>query len=130
MSKSKLAAPPGVVGPSFVRNDDRGTFVEVVNEGPWETVIYGSMKKGKTMGEHYHRENRAFFYLMTGRAEVRIKHLVDGTESTVFLEARQGLTFLPFELHTINYLKDSDFMLLKSYRFHDSKPDIFTTETP
>lgn len=113
------------VGPTFIRNDNRGKFIEVVNEGPWETVIVGSMKKGKIMGEHYHRECRAYFFLTSGKAGVKIRHLVDQTTDDVELSAEQGIYFLPFEIHNIEYLEDSDFLLLKSYRYNDSRPDIF-----
>jgi quercetin dioxygenase-like cupin family protein len=116
---------PTPVEPSFVRKDDRGHFIEIVNEGPWETIIHGSMKKGKTMGNHYHRECRAFFYLISGKAEVRIRHLIDNTFDTVSLKAGQGICFLPFEVHKVYYLEDSDFILLKSYRYRDDAPDIF-----
>jgi quercetin dioxygenase-like cupin family protein len=122
---SPFAVKPTVVRPSFVRRDDRGLFVEIVNEGPWETVIQGTMKRRKKMGNHYHRENKAFFYLTRGRARVRIKHIVDGTEDSVVLHAGEGIYFLPFEIHTITYLEDSDFLLLKSYRYNEKKPDIF-----
>ena len=62
----KNGRKPVAVKPSFVRADERGLFVEVVNEGPWETVVHGSMKKGSEMGQHYHRECRAFFILSAG----------------------------------------------------------------
>jgi hypothetical protein len=41
------------------------------------------------------------------------------------LEANQGLYFLPFETHAVSYLSDSDFILLKSYRYREDRPDIF-----
>lgn len=125
MVQELLIKKPSAVDPTFVRHDDRGTFVEIVNEGPWETVIQGSMKKGKEMGHHYHRESRAFFYLIAGKAEVKVKHLLDKSTDNIILETGQGIYFLPFELHTIYYLEDSDFILLKSYRYEEDAPDIF-----
>ena len=113
------------VAPSYVREDPRGLFVEIVNEGPWETVIHGAMKRGAEMGNHYHRECRAFFYLVTGKAEVVVRHLVDNTTRHVPLAARQGMYFLPFQTHVIRYLEDSDFIFLKSYRYRDDEPDIY-----
>jgi mannose-6-phosphate isomerase-like protein (cupin superfamily) len=83
------------------------------------------MKKDKTMGNHYHRECRAFFYLISGKTEIRIKHLIDNTSDTVSLKAGQGIYFLPFEVHKVHYLEDSNFILLKSYRYRDDAPDIF-----
>ena len=128
MDKSSFVVEPSVIDPSFVRTDDRGLFVEIVNEGPWETIIHGSIKAGKVMGNHYHRENRAFFFLTRGKALVKIEHLVDGSSSSLELDGGKGVYFLPFEIHTIEYLEDSDFILMKSYRYSQDNPDIFPGE--
>jgi hypothetical protein len=50
---------------------------------------------------------------------------VDGTSDEIVLGSGEGIYFLPFEIHTITYLEDSDFILLKSYRYNAQKPDIF-----
>ncbi len=113
------------VAPSFVRNDERGLFVEIVNEGPWETIIHGSMKTSAEMGNHYHRECRAYFYLMSGRAQIMVRHLIDNSVDEVELHAGQGVYLLPFQTHLIRYLEDSDFILLKSYRYRNDNPDMF-----
>jgi mannose-6-phosphate isomerase-like protein (cupin superfamily) len=127
-NKSQLVTKPAAVKPSFSRKDDRGLFVEIVTEGPWETVIHGTMKSQKKMGNHYHRENKAFFFLTRGRAQVTVKHIVDGTSDEIVLGPGEGIYFLPFEIHTITYLEDSDFILLKSYRYNSQKPDIFIND--
>ncbi len=111
--------------PTFIRKDERGLFVEVLNEGPWETIIHGSMKCGAEMGPHYHRECRAYFYLINGSARVQVRHLIDDSTEDVALGPQQGIYFLPFETHLIRYLENSDFLLLKSFRYSDDDPDIF-----
>jgi len=111
--------------PTFIRRDERGLFVEVVNEGPWETVIHGSMRKGAHLGNHYHRECRAFFYLLSGRAEVKIRLIFNEESVTTELGCMEGVVLRPYETHMIRFLEDSDFLLLKSYRYRDEEPDIF-----
>ena len=113
------------VGPTYAREDRRGLFVEIVNEGPWETVIHGSMRRDAQMGNHYHRECRAFFYLVSGRAQIKVRHLVNDSTEVLEIGPRQGVMFRPFETHVIRYLEDSDFIFLKSYRYRDDEPDIF-----
>ncbi|MCA1962088.1 MAG: hypothetical protein LDL33_15000 [Desulfomonile sp.] len=113
------------VAPTFVRKDERGLFVEIVNEGPWETIIHGSMAKNAEMGNHYHRECRAYFYLISGRARIAVRHLIDNSMDEVELVAGQGVYLLPFETHVIQYLEDSDFILMKSYRYRNDNPDIY-----
>ena len=127
--KTNLEFACKIEQPSFVREDDRGLFVEIVNGGPWETIIHGSMNKGSDLGNHYHRECRALFYLVDGLAEVRTRFILTGDKIvTNELKAREMVLFRPFETHIVHFLADSDFILLKSYRYEDDQPDIFPLE--
>ncbi|RMG06808.1 MAG: hypothetical protein D6731_25000 [Planctomycetota bacterium] len=122
------ALPPSdrVHPPTYERRDERGDFVEIVNEGPWETVIHGRMHAGATLGQHYHKECRALFYLVSGRAEVSIVHLAEGGQrSREVLGPRQGIYLLPYETHKIHFTEESAFVLLKSYRYDPEKPDVY-----
>lgn len=121
---------PKIEGPSYRRDDERGLFVEVTNGGPWETVITGSMKAGSSLGDHYHRECRALFFLIRGKAEVKTRFLMDDAIQTLPLNAMEKIMFRPFEVHTIHFVEESDFILLKSYRYEDDNPDIFVEDAP
>ena len=114
--------------PTFTRQDDRGLFVEVVDEGPWETVIHGTMLAGSQMGNHYHKVNKALFYLVSGSARVTIKRIIDHSTQEIELNAGEGIYFLPYEIHTIYYHTPSDFLLFKSYRYKKESPDIYLDE--
>ncbi len=35
-----------VLTPAFRREDERGLFVEGLNEGRWESLLFGSMQRG------------------------------------------------------------------------------------
>lgn len=113
------------IKPSFIRKDERGIFVEIVNEGPWETIIHGSMESGAEMGNHYHRECRAFFYVVDGKVEIHIRHLYDQSIAVGVLTSGEGLYFLPYEVHVVRYLEKTDFIFLKSYRYREDQPDTF-----
>ena len=113
------------VKPTFVRKDQRGDFIEIVNEGPWETIIHGTMEAGAEMGNHYHREARAYFYIVSGKAEIRMRHRFDDTVQKIVLHPGEGVYFLPYEIHVVHYLEKSDFIFLKSYRYTDDQPDMY-----
>ena len=117
-----------IEGPSYCREDERGLFVEVTNGGPWETVITGRMEAESRLGDHYHRECRALFFLIRGRAEVKTRFLMDDVWQTLPLNAMEKIMFRPFEVHTVHFLEESDFILLKSYRYEDDNPDIFVED--
>jgi mannose-6-phosphate isomerase-like protein (cupin superfamily) len=114
-----------IVKPSFRREEQRGLFVEILNEGPWETVIHGTMRPGGVMGNHYHKRTTAFFYLVRGKAQIVIRHMVDQNEERLELNPGEGVYFYPYETHAIRYLEPSDFIFLKSTRFREDNPDLF-----
>lgn len=114
-----------IIKPTFIRSDDRGGFIECLNEGPWQTVIHGDMQPGKIMGRHYHRITRCFFYLISGRATINILNIVNGEGATFQLGPQEGIYFEPFESHTITYVEESRFIFLKSLRYSEDRPDIY-----
>ncbi len=113
-----------IVKPSFRREDGRGLFVEILGEGPWETVIHGAMAKDAVMGNHYHEKTVAFFYLVKGSADIGIRNVANGKEDSLTLHAGEGVYFHPYETHLIRYAEPSDFIFLKSRRFSKDDPDL------
>ena len=114
-----------VVTPVFERADQRGSFVEAINRGPWESLSHGSMGRDAVLGQHYHKKTDIFFYLSDGSADILIEDVRSGTRHGLVLKARQGLVFKPFETHRIRFLEDSRFLMLKSRAFSADDPDIF-----
>jgi quercetin dioxygenase-like cupin family protein len=113
-----------VTTPNFVREDARGLFVEILNGGGWETVIHGSMQTGAELGNHYHRDCNAFFYLLRGEAEVSVRQIDENSVRVAKLQAREGVWFKPLETHRIVFLADADFLLLKDKPFDKDAPDL------
>ncbi len=111
--------------PSFVREDARGTFIEVVNSGPWETVITGTMNTGAVMGNHYHKKTRMYFYLMDGAASVDLVDVVSRSQQSCELAPRQGFFLEANEAHAIRFRRPSSFVLLKSRCYSEDDPDTY-----
>jgi quercetin dioxygenase-like cupin family protein len=114
-----------VLVPTFQRRDGRGLFVEALNGGPWETLVFGTMKRDAEMGHHYHKKTDVFFCLTKGRAEVAIEHVGTRERERLLLEAPQGVRLRVNESHAIRFLEDSDFVMLKSLRYDPDDPDTF-----
>ncbi len=114
-----------IIKPSFIREDNRGSFIEILNEGPWETIIHGEMKTNSEMGDHYHKECKAFFFITKGKAKVSIKEAFKDVFIEYELNSGEGIFFMPYEMHKVHYLSNSSFLLLKSYRFDPNNPDIY-----
>ncbi len=113
------------VGPTFVREDARGTFVEVVNAGPWETVATATMHRGSVLGNHYHKRARLYLYIMRGSADVHRINLADGARSQCRLAASEGVILEPHVAHAIKFREESNLLLLKSQRYGAEDPDTY-----
>lgn len=121
-TESSLTAGSEVLHPVFERVDHRGTLIEILNSGRWESVLWGQMKAGKIMGNHYHTQTDVFFYLIDGQVEI-VSHAVNtGKRTTDSLQPRQGLLLKPHTAHAICFKTESTFILLKSRR-HDPQND-------
>lgn len=114
-----------ILTPSFNRVDERGTLTEILNRGPWSSILTGSMKAGAVMGHHYHKETVIFFFLTSGAASIRTVHVQTGARDAFRLEAGQGVELHIDESHAIEFEQPSTFLLLKSHPFDRDNPDTY-----
>ncbi len=113
------------ISPSFERNDERGLFQEVLNDGHWENLIRGQMNTGAVIGNHYHKETVVFFYLTKGSARVRTVNVNSGAREDFGLQANQGILLKVNESHAIRFEEQSEFIMLKSLRYDPKNPDTY-----
>ncbi|MBR1739460.1 MAG: cupin domain-containing protein [Ruminococcus sp.] len=113
--------------PDFIHKDDRGQLTQLVREGFSQFNVIFS-KKGVLRGDHYHKENREAFYVITGGFTLKAEK--DGvTESYDF---KPGDMFLvePYVIHSFYYTEDT--YLASMYDIGVEKPDgtkdIFTRD--
>lgn len=121
-SKSDLSR----VSPAFLRRDSRGEFVEVINQGPWNSIITGVMNAGAEMGHHYHKRTRMHFFLVDGLAEITVVHVPSGDCRFGVLRESEGVFLEPNDAHVIRFAELSRFILLKSRAFTEADPDTFS----
>jgi dTDP-4-dehydrorhamnose 3,5-epimerase-like enzyme len=111
--------------PSFERNDERGFFQEVLNEGHWENLIRGRMNSGAVIGNHYHKKTVVFFYLTKGSVRIKTVNVENGVRDDFYLHENQGVLLKVNESHAIRFLEESEFIMLKSLRYDSNDPDTF-----
>lgn len=114
-----------LIRPSFERVDERGTLLEVLNAGRWESVLWGQMKAQAVMGNHYHKRTDVFLFLISGHAEVTSLQLGTGARKAMVLEASEGIMLKANVAHAIHFKADSSFIMLKSVRYDNADPDTF-----
>ncbi len=120
----------GVVPPTFERCDERGTFVEVVNRGPWETVLTGQMHAGAVLGHHYHKLTDMFFFLASGNCRMDTVQVKTGERRQVALTTGQGACLPRYHSHAIRFDAESTFILLKSRAYDPEDPDTYEHPVP
>lgn len=114
-----------ILKPSFTRSDARGSFVEIINDGHWESLVMGSMNVGAVMGDHYHRETLVFFYLTRGAVTIRTIDVETKARDEFALRAGEGVILRTGESHAIRFTEPSDYLLMKSLRYDPANPDTF-----
>ena len=114
-----------IVRPGYERIDERGTLLELLNSGRWESILWGQMKAQAIMGQHYHQRTDVCVYLLTGRAEVVSVNVATGERSQSALAAREGVLLPRRVAHALRFLEPSTFLLLKSLRYDPDDPDTF-----
>ncbi len=126
MSESRHARVRGVV---FRREDERGSFVEVINAGPWESLAYGRMQAGAVMGRHYHEKTRIYLFVQSGDVEIETRDLATGAEGRFELAGGQGVLLPEMSYHEIRFRTESDYLLLKSRAYDADDSDTFALES-
>jgi quercetin dioxygenase-like cupin family protein len=114
-----------ILPPSFEREDERGTFQEVLNEGHWEALIRGRMKPDSVLGNHYHRQTLIFFYVTSGSARIKTVQVDTGQTDEFLLRSGEGVMLRTGESHAIRFLEESEFIMLKSKKYDAQDPDTY-----
>jgi dTDP-4-dehydrorhamnose 3,5-epimerase-like enzyme len=114
-----------ILSPGFERTDERGLFQEVLNDGQWEALLCGSMNANAVIGNHYHKKTVIFIYLTRGSARISTINVETSERDEFSLTANQGVLLHVNESHAINFLEDSEFVMLKSMHYDPNDPDTY-----
>ena len=113
-----------IAEPAFVRSDQRGDFFEITDGGTWQTVIYGRMNAGAVLGNHYHKQTTALFYLTSGRARIESVQVETGQRDAFILEPNTSALLPVMVSHAIRFIDPGEFIMLKDVRYNPDDPDI------
>jgi quercetin dioxygenase-like cupin family protein len=119
-----------VVTPAFSRKDERGDFTEIIKGFSARALLSGRMKAGAVIGNHYHQKTRLFFYVQSGRVEVRTVDVATGERDRLELSSGQGVVLEPGESHAIRFAEESSWLMLKSEPHDPDDPDTFAHPVP
>ena len=115
-----------ILRPTFERKDERGDFIELLNDGRWESLIYGRMEPGAVLGHHYHMRTTVFFFLIEGDATVTSVDVESGARLQDHLPSMHGVLFPINVAHAIRFSRSSRFVMMKSVRYDPEDTDTIT----
>ena len=110
--------------------DSRGLIMNVF-EGPVEHVALITSKKGSVRGNHYHKEDRQYIYLMSGAFE---SHSIDvrdpATRQVLNVHPGDLVHTPPFIAHAQKFTEDSAFLALSTRQRESGKYEDDTVAFP
>ena len=122
--------PHEIVTAGFERKDERGVFREVLNGFEARTFVFGEMKEGAILGNHFHKRTRVFLYLTRGAAQISTLNVESGEKDSFGLTANQGCFFDVNESHAVRFTVESEFVMLKSRAYDPAEPDTYPYPVP
>ncbi|MFQ5413497.1 MAG: hypothetical protein ACE5E6_03465 [Phycisphaerae bacterium] len=111
--------------PTYERVDDRGRLVEVLSEGAWQAILYGSMNAGAVLGNHYHKETTIYFHVIKGCAHIDIVGVASGARRSLTVRAGEGTYLNVNDAHAIHFPEPSECLMARSRRFDPTAPDTY-----
>ena len=78
------------------------------------------------MGNHYHKKNLAYLFIISGSVKVFVKDILDKKVRVrqFKLKSGEGVILEPYETHAWKFLENSTFLLIKSKKFNEKNKDI------
>jgi len=110
--------------PSELHADARGKFCAITREN-WAEVNYIETRAGQVRGNHYHRNTRELFFIISGEIEVTITHQQSGERQVLELEKGDLLLVEPLEIHVFRTKTDAEWLNMLSEALDPHQPDFF-----
>lgn len=103
--------------PLSILKDSRRSLTNLFSDNI-KDVNYYEARKGTTLGSHYHKTTKEYFYILKGAC------LFHANNDTQF--AAKGALFVvcPGTMHTLECVTDISFMTFLTEPFNNDRPDL------
>ena len=102
--------------------DGRGGFWGITQEG-WAEVNFIETAAQQVRGNHYHKETRELFFIVSGEIEVVIEDLRSGRRLEMSVGKGDVFIIEPYELHTFRTRTDAQWINMLSKPVDRRDPD-------
>ncbi|MCL5125096.1 MAG: cupin domain-containing protein [Deltaproteobacteria bacterium] len=103
--------------------DKRGAFIGICQES-WAEVNFIKTAAGQLRGNHYHKETKELFFIISGRISVVVESTSTGEKTEFTAEANDMFMIEPGELHTFYTLTDAEWLNMLSIPMDNTNPDL------
>ena len=109
--------------PYMTQADARGRFRGLTRER-WAEVNFIETKAGQVRGNHYHRQTRELFFIVSGDVQVEVRDLGTGQHSEFVARAGDIFVIEPMEFHVFRVLTDAQWINMLSQPMDPDRPDL------
>lgn len=102
------------IAPAFV--DERGSIWDFITNDNIQHVGFLISKKGSIRGKHYHKEQKQYTLVLSGKIKLVVKNLLENNSKpeTLELQKMEMVLLPPFYYHSIESLEDSKVLVFTS----------------
>lgn len=106
----------------MTRQDERGGFWGITQEG-WAEVNFIETAAGQVRGNHYHKETRELFFIVSGEIEIVVDDLRSGAHHEMTVTKGDVFIIEPYELHTFRTRTAAQWINMLSVPVDPQQPD-------
>ena len=110
------------IDPYTAKLDERGAFLGVTKEG-WAEINFIETAAGQIRGNHYHKETRELFFIISGEIEITIDNILSGEHSEMRVSKGDIFVIEPFEVHTFHTKTNAQWINMLSKPIDEENPD-------
>ncbi len=111
----------------FEFGDERGKLTQIVHKG-WNQVNYMTSEAGAIRGNHYHKNNAEFFYIISGKIKLTLQNLDKSIEEVYDIKAGDVFIINKNINHIFEYLEPTALISMynQGVEEQEGKMDIYS----
>ena len=110
------------LSPYLRMQDERGGFWGITQE-LWAEANFIETEAGQVRGNHYHKETRELFFIISGEIDIVVEGLRSGERTEMSVTKGDIFIIEPYELHTFHTKTDARWINMLSKPHDPENPD-------
>ncbi len=129
IEKSLRYCSGDLISPYFYFKDERGKIIGLIQDEKFEEINYIESKGDSIRGNHYHRETKEAFFIISGKIRVELTDVEDKKKSAFIVEGGDFFIVRPNTNHIFYVLENSVWINMLSKSMKNGEEDFFKLES-